>query len=257
MARIRSIKPETLSDPKSARLSDGAWRLWVSMWMLADDTGRLPGDEAWLHAQVFWARPREVAPLLTELVEVGFVKFYEANGEEFCWVKNFNKHQRIDKPQPPKYPPPPEDSENVPGMIEEDSRNVPRGIGREGKGREVDGIAREQTDASKPFAQKWADKTGVLMPDAYALGEASRLIGGYAQAAKRPRSEVEDLALDAFAAHVATWSAPQPLTPQLFVTKWDQVQGVMAGKVPKRAGDKPPSKPQEYVTGRPKYVDEQ
>ena len=37
--RIRSIKPELLDDEVAAGLSDAAWRLFVSSWILADDHG--------------------------------------------------------------------------------------------------------------------------------------------------------------------------------------------------------------------------
>lgn len=146
MARIRSIKPEVMSDPKAARLSDAAWRLWVCMWCLADDAGRLQADPDWLNAQVFWAKPRDIEDLLDELSARGRIILYESStNERLCQVTNFNKHQRIDKPSPSKYEAPKEDSQKPRRGLHESSPTAPGGIGREGKGEDLDqGPGRER-----------------------------------------------------------------------------------------------------------------
>lgn len=110
MSRIRTIKPEILTDEKAACLSHAAWRLWVSMWPLADDTGRLPAHVNQLAAQVFWGRPEtDTQAALAELVEVGLVTTYIVRGQQYALINGFVKHQRINRPSGPKYPAPDDD----------------------------------------------------------------------------------------------------------------------------------------------------
>lgn len=106
--RIRSIKPEILEDEKSAGLSSDAWRLWVSMWLLADDHGRLRGSQEWLKAQVFWATPHHVAvgDLLIELASAGVIVRYEIAGQKYIEIPNWSKHQKVDHPGKPRIPGP-------------------------------------------------------------------------------------------------------------------------------------------------------
>ncbi len=119
--RIRTIKPEILSDAKAARLSDRAWRLWISMWTLADDAGLAPADVDYLGAQVFWgAKDKSAHGARVELVNAGFISLYEINGEVYAKINGWKKHQKIDKPSPARFPVPPDDSEKA----REDSRRL-------------------------------------------------------------------------------------------------------------------------------------
>lgn len=106
--RIRSIKPEILEDERSAGLSSDAWRLWVSMWLLADDHGRLRGAPEWLRSQVFWAAPEraKVGDLLEELNAAGVIIRYEVTGQRYIEIRNWNKHQKVDHPGKPRVPEP-------------------------------------------------------------------------------------------------------------------------------------------------------
>lgn len=108
--RIRSIKPEILEDERSAGLSSDAWRLWVSMWLLADDHGNLRGTPEWLRSQVFWAREsrESLAKLLEELASARVIVRYEVDGQRYIAIRNWDKHQRVDHPGKPRVPGPPE-----------------------------------------------------------------------------------------------------------------------------------------------------
>ncbi len=106
MGRIRSIKPEILTDEKAATLSHEAWRLWVSMWVLADDTGRLPASPTLLAAQVFWGKPADASKLLLELEKKQLVKRYSVRGENYAEISGFARHQKINRPSGPKHPGP-------------------------------------------------------------------------------------------------------------------------------------------------------
>lgn len=106
--RIRTIKPEILEDERSAGLSSDAWRLWVSMWLLADDHGRLRGAPEWLRAQVFWSAPHpvHVSDLLLELHQANVIVQYEIAGQKYIEIRNWAKHQKVDHPGKPRIPEP-------------------------------------------------------------------------------------------------------------------------------------------------------
>lgn len=107
--RIRSIKPEILDDEKAAQLSDIAWRLWVSSWLLADDHGRFRASPMFLHAQAFWGRPRtvtEVEGAIGELHDSGLIQVYVVNAQVYAAIPNWSRHQRIDNAAKPRCPEP-------------------------------------------------------------------------------------------------------------------------------------------------------
>jgi len=150
-----------LEDARIAELSDGAFRLFTGMILLADDSGRLRADTRYLMGQVFWGAPDgstntrdRVAMALRELIEANVVQFYTVRGQDYCLLRNFNKHQRIDKPSKPKCPGPDESSSATPASprralaepstsprraLDEPSTRAPGGIGSEGIGEDRSG----------------------------------------------------------------------------------------------------------------------
>lgn len=112
MGRIRSMKPDLLAEQRFASLSDGAVRLFFGLVSLADDRGNCPAAPRYLRGQIFWARQRSpiaICHLLRELSSAGLIDLYEIDGEKFAavvgWLeKDTPTYQRIDKPQPPKFP---------------------------------------------------------------------------------------------------------------------------------------------------------
>lgn len=108
--RIRSIKPETLEDDRPASLSDSAWRLWVSMWLIADDHGNCRANASYLAGQVWWAHATkpDVDVLLDELESKGSIRRYIVRGQEYAHVERWEKHQRIDNAGKARVPTPEE-----------------------------------------------------------------------------------------------------------------------------------------------------
>lgn len=96
--RIRSIKPEILDDEEVSSLSDEAWRLWVSLWLLADDFGNSRAGDRYLAALVWQdsTRSPRISEILRELRKARRVELYENGGERFAHIRNWEKHQRID-----------------------------------------------------------------------------------------------------------------------------------------------------------------
>lgn len=79
--------------------------VFICLWSMADDEGRLEGDAlaVWRFGS-FREDSREIASSLETLCGLGRVVLYEAEGNPYVQVVNFNKHQRIDHPSKSKYP---------------------------------------------------------------------------------------------------------------------------------------------------------
>lgn len=133
--RIRSIKPSFFEDEKLAKASDQARLMAVTLISLADDEGRGRGavevlaTEAWKY-HLGTAVAKTVAAC-DELSHIGFVKFYEHDGERLYFIPKFLKHQNINRPTKSVFPP-------FAGGITEGSVRPHGGIsvGEEGRGGE-------------------------------------------------------------------------------------------------------------------------
>jgi hypothetical protein len=112
--RIRTIKPELLEDERTAGLTHEAWRLFVSLILIADDYGNFRASTRYLDGAVFWARESQLGAdlVLTELVNCGLVLTYQVRGQLYGHLAGWEKHQRIDKPGQPRCPWP-EDNEST------------------------------------------------------------------------------------------------------------------------------------------------
>ncbi len=110
MARKRMIDPEFWSDEKIGNLSLEARLLFIGMWNFADDEGIIKARPEYLRSIIFPYDNLSLDRLsksLNELLSQGLIYSYEVNGQHFILIKNFNKHQTINRPVPSKYPKPP------------------------------------------------------------------------------------------------------------------------------------------------------
>lgn len=112
MARIRTIKPEFWEDDIVGSLSLGARLLFIATWNAADDEGLLRWSPEYLRSLAFRYDDKftvdDVAEWMRELEHAGFIYVYatsRARGR-LGYIVNFRRHQRIDKPQGAKMPPP-------------------------------------------------------------------------------------------------------------------------------------------------------
>ncbi len=107
--RIRTIKPELLEDEKAAELSDAAWRLFVSSWLLADDHGRFRAGGRYLAASVWQdtTKTQKAEKARDELRDAGRINVYEIGGDTYAEVPTWARHQRIDNAGKERIPPPP------------------------------------------------------------------------------------------------------------------------------------------------------
>lgn len=137
MSRIRSIKPDFWTSEQILECSLNARLLFIGLWNFCDDAGRHPFSAKQVKAEVFPAEDmssENVLGLLRELSENDLIRVYVVDNKEYCYVTGW-KHQRIDKPQQPRYPEPNENhSTNVLGTLPPDRIGKDK-IGEDKKGK--------------------------------------------------------------------------------------------------------------------------
>lgn len=111
MARIRTIKPDFWEDEKIGLLSHGARLLFLGCLNLSDDEGLLRWNEMYLGSSIFTyddIKSETIQKWMSEIVSQDLVFSYKGGQtkQSLGWIVNFHKHQRVDKPQPSKFPPP-------------------------------------------------------------------------------------------------------------------------------------------------------
>ena len=145
MARIRTIKPDAPTHRKTGKLSDRAFRLWLTMLTQADDEGRLVADPDQLRLLAFGYQPETLVEhsenALREIDESGLIRLYQVESStRYAFFPSWKDHQRIDKPSESKLPA----YSDTCRQFYEDSANVRRTFlpdrkGREGRGEEGKG----------------------------------------------------------------------------------------------------------------------
>lgn len=107
--RIRSIKPEWLQDERLAFASAEARVASIGLVLIADDYGNGRANIAWLRGQLFPGDDsiEKTREAIVELEKIKFIVLYEADGQSYFSIRNWSKHQRVDKAGKPRVPPPP------------------------------------------------------------------------------------------------------------------------------------------------------
>lgn len=104
MARIRSIKPETWTDPEFVACSPFARLLWIGAWNLADDYGVLKDDPAMLHLRLLPGDNVDAHALVDELVARRLLlRRVAPDGTQVLVIRTFCLHQKIDKRSPGRW----------------------------------------------------------------------------------------------------------------------------------------------------------
>lgn len=101
MARIRSIKPGFWSDEKLSPESDSCRLLFIALWSMADDFGRLIDSEKQIEAFVYpdGDHSRVIRESLARLSRLGRIRRgLAANGQRIIEIVNWRKHQLVDRP---------------------------------------------------------------------------------------------------------------------------------------------------------------
>lgn len=133
MGRIRTIKPEFPHSESMGRVSREARLLFVLLWTLADDSGRLRGTSRMLASLLYpydEDAGKRIDGWIADLERERCIVRYVVEDTSYVQVCNWLKHQKIDKPSPSKIPPFVESSRDV----AESSRTFGGGLDLEGIG---------------------------------------------------------------------------------------------------------------------------
>jgi hypothetical protein len=134
MARIRTIKPEFPQSESMGRISRDARLLFIMMWTLADDAGRLRGTSRMLASLLFpydEDAPKLIDGWLAELEHEKCIQRYTADGHGYAQILKWTEHQRIDKPSPSKIPPCGESSRSLANVREHSCLDQGRDQGKD------------------------------------------------------------------------------------------------------------------------------
>jgi len=209
VGRIRSIKPELPQSATLGRVSRDGRLCFVLLFTLADDEGRMRGEPALVASLLFPydqdARER-MPEWLQELQSVGAIRWYQAQGQSYVQIVKWADHQRVEKPKPSAFPPPPDDSGIVPGRVADESPTLPVlvadesptlpgrvAVGREGKGRDQEGKGAGALAPVVAMPRYMRGPTGahatcvvgcdygMCLPESLAVDLAKRLPGGFTE----------------------------------------------------------------------------
>lgn len=113
--RIRTIKPEFFESPDIAKLSFLGRYLYIGMWCVADDRGVGVLDVNLLRAKLFpldtsthggfTECTHGIQVALKQMQNMKMIAIYEVDKRTYYEIKNWKKHQTINRPSQPKYPP--------------------------------------------------------------------------------------------------------------------------------------------------------
>jgi len=116
MARIRSVKPEFWSDRSLAKLSRDTRLLYIALWNLSDEHGRLHGDPRFIKGHCLPYDDDltlgDIDRLLDELANTGRVIRYCGDDDPFLYLPTLSKHQRLGPTKvPSRLPAPPAEAD--------------------------------------------------------------------------------------------------------------------------------------------------
>ncbi len=112
MARIRSIKPEFWKSETIAALPIGDRLTFIGLWSYVDDNGVGVDSYKLIAAELYGLEddPRAVRldmrETLARLAAASLITRYVFEGKRYFRVTNWDEHQRIDRPNKPRYPKP-------------------------------------------------------------------------------------------------------------------------------------------------------
>lgn len=108
----RILKESICTSEKLAELSDFNFRLWAYLITSVDDYGRGDARPAIIKGRCFPLRDAitraQIAGGMNDLAATGCIRLYEANGSQYFYFPNWERHQTI-RNKKPKFPDPPAD----------------------------------------------------------------------------------------------------------------------------------------------------
>jgi len=93
LARQRIIHPNFFTNPELAELPMAARLLFIALWTLADNEGRLEDSPARIRLASLPYDQEDIDALLVTLATAGFIVRYAVDGRKFLEVTNFKRFQ--------------------------------------------------------------------------------------------------------------------------------------------------------------------
>lgn len=101
MARYRTIKPKFWDDEKLAEISREARLTFIGLWTFADDNGVIISENVWLKSKIYPhedIKLKKFASWMHEMAQKVLIIPVVFNKKHYFYLPNFQKHQKIDKP---------------------------------------------------------------------------------------------------------------------------------------------------------------
>ena len=108
--RNRITKPEYYTSGDLLKLPREVRRFYRDLWSIAEDSGCFENDSLEICCVLYPSpldrdiTPEKVNDWLKTLEEIGKLVLYQAQGKEYFWIKNFNKHQKLNDCYPSEIP---------------------------------------------------------------------------------------------------------------------------------------------------------
>ena len=153
--RIRSIKPEFWRSDDIARLSWDDRLLFIGLWSYVDDNGVGRDEERIIAADLFALdEPFSESSLrvhggLMRLHAANLIERYEVHGKPFLHITTWDRHQKINRPSPGRYPLPTCGNAVIHDVLTEDSLS-PHSTLSAGTGEQGNRGTGEQGNSSAP-----------------------------------------------------------------------------------------------------------
>jgi hypothetical protein len=164
--RIRSIKPEFWRSDDIDPLDWDARLLFIGLWSYVDDNGvgldKISSVVSDLFSADHMRDSRETVARVTggllALTERGLISRYHVAGKHFLHITKWAQHQRIDKPNKPRYPLP--DAENA--VIRESVASVSRESSAWSRGTEEQGNRGTEEQRKEPLSLNATDRAEAI-----------------------------------------------------------------------------------------------
>lgn len=214
MARIRTIKPEFPQSESMGRVSRDARLLFIMLWTIADDSGRLRGNSRMLASLLFPYDDdaKDLLPAwLSELDAEGCIACYRVGSDSYIEIRNWLNHQKIDRPSKSKIPSFDEPSRGIANprkRSSEDQRNGSKDQGEDQDQEHAAAVAAAITNlltfAFCPATRKpKTEKTTLSLDDLTAKGIDRQVASDFLTLRKAKRAPLTPSAFDGL---VTAWA---------------------------------------------------
>jgi hypothetical protein len=189
MPRIRTIKPEFWTSESVGRLPRDARLLFIALWNLADDSGRVRGSLPYLSGAAFPydedARSK-IGGWIAALEKEGMIRRYAGtDGNAYLDIPKWATHQKIDKPSPSKLPAFSEASTTIPrslpeaSPLDQGSGTVDQGAGSRDLGAQAEPAPEAHAKASVKFVPPTVDEVAAYCDEHGYSIDCDRFVNHY------------------------------------------------------------------------------